>query len=85
MKNRSAEPRTLAQLKMDECATIDSFTNEEMSLTLMEMGCIPGEKVSIYRVAPLGDPIAISVSGYILSLRIAEASTILVSKHELKM
>lgn len=71
---------TLAQLAIGESAIIQSFTDEEMSLKLMEMGCIPGEKVKIYRIAPFGDPIAISVAGYRLSLRLAEAATILISK-----
>ena len=70
---------TLSHLNQGESAIIDSFTDEEMSLRLMEMGCTPGETVKIYRIAPLGDPIAISVAGYLLSLRKAEASTILVS------
>lgn len=69
---------TLAQLNKGEIAIIDSFTDEEMSLKLLEMGCTPGEKVVIDKIAPLGDPIAISVSGYMLSLRKAEASTVVV-------
>ena len=68
------------ELKVGESAVILTFTDELMSLKLLEMGCIPGEKVTLERKAPLGDPIAISVSGYLLSLRIDEASTILVSK-----
>ena len=46
----------------------------------MEMGCLPGEKIHIERKAPLGDPIAISISGYVLSMRKAEAETILVNE-----
>jgi ferrous iron transport protein A len=75
---------TLAQLNIGDTAIIDSFTDEEMSLKLLEMGCTPGEKVVIDNIAPLGDPIAISVSGYMLSLRKAEASTVLVSYKGLK-
>lgn len=71
--------QNLAQLSPGESALIDSFTDEEMSLMLLEMGCIPGETVKMDMVAPLGDPIAISVSGYSLSLRKAEASTVLIS------
>jgi ferrous iron transport protein A len=41
------------------------------------MGCLPGEKITVSRVAPLGDPIAVTVSGYQLSLRKREASTII--------
>ena len=51
-----------------------------MRLKLMEMGCLPGEKVSIERRAPLGDPIAISISGYLLSVRKDEADTIMVQQ-----
>lgn len=69
---------TLARLVVGEEATIVSFTDEELSLKLLEMGCLPGEKIKLHRIAPLGDPIAISVSGYMLSLRKEEASTIIV-------
>lgn len=68
----------LADLKQGEEGVIDSFSDTEMSLKLMEMGCLPGEKVSIERRAPLGDPIAISVSGYLLSVRKEEADTVLI-------
>ena len=58
---------------------IDSFTDKEMSLKLLEMGCTPGEMVTLDKIAPMGDPIAIKVSGYLLSLRKEEASTVMVS------
>ena len=70
----------LAELKAGESATILSFTDLEMSLKFLEMGCIPGEIVSMERVAPLGDPIAVFVSGYLLSMRKAEAETILIER-----
>ena len=44
----------------------------------MEMGCVPGEHVKVEQVAPLGDPISISVAGYNLSLRLNEAHNIFV-------
>lgn len=71
--------KNLSQLKIGQSAVIDSFTDKTMALKLLEMGCTPGEIVKLDRIAPLGDPIAISVSGYLLSLRKDEASTILVS------
>ena len=71
--------KNLAELKIGESAIIDSFTDKHMALKLLEMGCTPGEVVKLDRIAPLGDPIAISVAGYLLSLRKAEASTVLVS------
>lgn len=69
----------LSQLKIGQKAVIDSFTDKQMALKLLEMGCTPGEIVQLSRIAPMGDPIAISVSGYLLSMRKAEASTVLVS------
>lgn len=68
----------MANMKLGERAVIDSFTDSEMSLKLLEMGCIPGETIVVDNIAPMGDPIAIFVSGYLLSLRKKEASTVLV-------
>lgn len=67
----------LSQLAVGKKGIIKEFTDLEMSVKLMEMGCLPGEEISIQRIAPLGDPIAINVSGYQLSLRKREASTII--------
>lgn len=68
---------TLSELEVGKTGIVKEFTDLEMSVKLMEMGCLPGEEVRVSRVAPLGDPIAIQVSGYQLSLRKFEASTII--------
>lgn len=68
---------TLSQLLPGEFGIVKEFTDLEMSVKLMEMGCLPGEEISVCRIAPLGDPIAVNVSGYQLSLRKFEASTII--------
>lgn len=73
---------TLAQLLPGQKAIIQRFTDDDLSLKLMEMGCIPGEEVEFKRTAPLGDPIEILVSGYLLSLRKAEAQTVIVVESE---
>ncbi len=67
------------KMKVGQSALIVSFTDELMSLKLLEMGCVPGELVILECKAPLGDPISISVSGYLLSLRIDEACTVIVA------
>ncbi len=72
----------LSELPVGKTGVIISFTDEATSLKLMEMGCLPGEKIIVERIAPLGDPIAVSVSGYMLSMRKEEASTVLVSPAE---
>jgi len=68
---------TLSELKQGVVGIVKEFTDLEMSVKLMEMGCLPGEEITIARIAPLGDPIAVNVSGYQLSLRKFEASTII--------
>ena len=72
--------KNLSELKLGTKAVIDSFYDKELALKLMEMGCLPGEKIHVERKAPLGDPIAISISGYVLSMRKAEAETIFVNE-----
>jgi ferrous iron transport protein A len=71
--------KKLSDLKMGESGVIHSFENDEIFLKLMEMGCIPGELITVEQIAPLGDPISISVAGYQLSLRMNEADSIFIS------
>jgi Fe2+ transport system protein FeoA len=40
---------------------------------LLEMGLLPGTRVSLCRVAPLGDPLELRLRGYALSIRRGEA------------
>ena len=70
--------RKLSELKIGESGVIHSFENDDIFLKLMEMGCIPGELIIVEQIAPLGDPISISVAGYQLSLRINEAESIFI-------
>ncbi len=43
---------------------------------LLDMGLIPGTKVKIVKIAPLGDPIELSIRGYDLSIRKDDAKNI---------
>ncbi len=70
--------RRLSEVEVGQTVVIHSFENDDIFIKLMEMGCVPGERVKIEQVAPLGDPISIAVAGYSLSLRINEAENILV-------
>ena len=70
--------RSLSQLKTGQNAIIKSFNNSVLSNRLIEMGCLPGEIVSISRKAPLGCPLTITVSNYELCLRLSEAESVLV-------
>lgn len=70
----------LSNLKVGEKGTIISFTDLDLSVKLMEMGCLPGEVVEVERFAPFGDPMAIRVAGYQLCLRKSEADVIIINK-----
>lgn len=48
----------------------------------MEMGCVPGELIRVEQIAPLGDPISITVAGYNLSLRLDEADNIFMEEEK---
>jgi ferrous iron transport protein A len=68
----------LSDLKPGQEGIIKEFQDSDILLKLMEMGCVPGERILMEQIAPLGDPISVSVSGYHLSLRLNEAIHILV-------
>src|SRR5665213_1664981 len=70
--------KRLSELRTGARARIHSFEKNDLFLKLMEMGCVPGEIIKVEKVAPLGDPISISVAGYHLSLRLDEADNIFV-------
>lgn len=72
--------KKLSEVQIGKSVRIDSFVKDDIFLKLMEMGCLPGEIISLEKRAPLGDPISIRVAGYLLSLRINEAETILVEE-----
>ena len=67
----------LSELHKGQTGTISSFSDEEMSVKLMEMGCLPGEPVRVDYKAAFGDPMAVTVAGYQLSMRKSEAATII--------
>lgn len=72
--------KRLSEIKIGTTVIIRSFKGEEIFLKLMEMGCVPGESITVDQVAPFKDPICITVAGYHLSLRLNEADQILVEE-----
>lgn len=66
----------LSELPKGRKAAIKEHADTDFRLTLMEMGCIPGEPVWIEMIAPLGDPMAIRIAGYYLSIRKKDAENI---------
>jgi len=74
--------KRLSEVSIGKKVIIKEFEEDELFIKLMEMGCVPGEIIKIDQVAPLGDPISISVAGYSLSLRLNEADHIFVEEAE---
>lgn len=74
------ELKNVAQMRPGDIGIITGFTDDILSVKLMEMGCLPGAPIRFNFKAPFGDPVCISVSGYELSLRLEEAATISIVK-----
>lgn len=68
--------KKLSELKEGQQATILQITNEEALILLSELGCRPGAIVRVEHVAPLQDPIAVSVEGSKFSIRRKMASLV---------
>jgi ferrous iron transport protein A len=72
--------KRLSEVEVGTKVIIKAFDKDDIFIKLMEMGCIPGEIIRVEKIAPLGDPISISVGGYSLSLRLNEAEQILIEE-----
>jgi len=69
--------KTLKQAKIGETVTVVKLHGEGATKQrIMDMGVIKGVNLFVRKVAPLGDPIEITVRGYELSLRRADAEMI---------
>ena len=67
----------LKDVKVGETVTIKKVTGTEPEKRrIMDMGLTKGQSVYVRKVAPLGDPVEITVRGYELSLRKADAQMI---------
>ena len=72
--------KTLRDVAIGESATVRRLTGEgAVKRHIMDMGITKGTEVFVRKVAPLGDPIEVTVRGYELSLRKSEAGYILVA------
>ncbi len=69
--------RTLRDVKVGETATVVKLHGEGATKRrIMDMGLTKGVEVSVRKVAPLGDPVELTVRGYELSLRKADAEMV---------
>ena len=68
---------TINDLKIGDSGTIAVVGGEgPLRLRFLDMGLIPGTKVTLQKVAPMGDPIQIRLRGYELSIRREDAMKI---------
>ena len=69
--------KTLKQAKIGDNVTVVKLHGEgAVKRRLMDMGLTKGTRVHIRKVAPLGDPVEVTVRGYELSLRKADAEMV---------
>ena len=69
--------KTLREVKVGETATVVKLHGEGATKRrIMDMGLTKGTEVFIRKVAPLGDPVEITIRGYELSIRKADAELI---------
>lgn len=74
-----SQTRTLRDVGIGETATVRRLAGEgALKRHIMDMGITKGAEVYVRKVAPLGDPIEVTVRGYELSLRKSEAESVLV-------
>ena len=72
---------TLRDVKVGSTATVVKLHGEgAIKRRIMDMGITKGTEVYVRKVAPLGDPVEITVRGYELSIRKADAEMIEVTK-----
>ncbi len=67
---------SLSIVRTGQIVTIDNLIDSSLKPKLMEMGLVAGKKLKVLFKAPFGDPIAIDLGGYVLSLRLDEARLI---------
>ena len=69
--------KTLKQAKVGDVATVVKLHGEgAVKRRIMDMGLTKGTRVQVRKVAPLGDPLEVTVRGYELSIRKADAQMI---------
>lgn len=71
--------RTLREVKVGETVRVAKLNGEgAVKRRMMDMGITKGVEIYVRKVAPLGDPVEITVRGYELSLRKADAEIVVI-------
>ena len=67
---------TIASLKKGQRGIIKEFSVDGVPLKLLEMGCLPGNEVTLVQIAPFRDPLYLNINGSHLAIRLEMASKI---------
>lgn len=70
-----------ASLEIGQEATIIDVNLDEIPLKLLEMGCLPGNKITLLQIAPFGDPLYFNVNDSHVAIRLETAKEISISKN----
>ncbi len=68
----------LDQLAKGELATIETIETDKLPLKLIEMGCLPGNEISLIQKAPFSDPLYLKIDESHLAIRKETAQHIIV-------
>ncbi len=71
---------TLKDAKPGMVVKVENIEASELKERLMSMGMVKGTNVKVLRSAPLGDPLAVSVRSFNMSIRLSDAAKITVTK-----
>ncbi|SHI86481.1 ferrous iron transport protein A [Mesonia phycicola] len=60
---------TVASLQKGQKGIIKKFSNDDIPLKLLEMGCLPGNELELVQTAPFRDPMYLNINGSHLAIR----------------
>ena len=76
--------KPLSNIPNGAVVEVKEILASKLRVKLMEMGLIDGKQIKVLFRAPLGDPIAVDLDGYVLALRKEEAKLIQVESNEVE-
>lgn len=72
----------LGNIGNGKTVVVSDLKDTSLKVKLMEMGLITGKRLKVLFRAPFGDPIAVDIEGYVLSLRKSEADQVIVKTED---
>ena len=84
MEQKMEERKRLSELKCGEKGHVYAVTSGDrrMRRHIVDMGITPGTEIKLIKLAPMGDPVEIELRGYTMSLRKADADSVVLMNAE---